>query len=157
MLGPWQDAAETVLDLRRREQIVTIGQSLVTSAWQALDIAEVATHALTEVDEVLASCRISDAAVAISAGDSGDAALAHLDSDAEGWPSTGFAALDAITRKPDTNPYANDRAGEVVDLSTHTEPPPFDRCQPLRTPHWCGTGPARAATPAAHGPRKCPP
>ena len=36
------------------------------------------------------------------------------------------AASPAITTKPDTNPYANRKAGEVVDLSALTDPPPFD-------------------------------
>jgi hypothetical protein len=36
------------------------------------------------------------------------------------------AASPAITTKPGTNPYANRKAGEVVDLSALIDPPPFD-------------------------------
>ena len=93
--GPWLDAVEVVIDQSRRRRLAAIGSHLTQGSTLATRASDLATEAVTMIDNVLADMRTGQR-LSYDAGGAGTPALARLDSDARAYPTTGLEDLDKM-------------------------------------------------------------
>lgn len=93
--APWKDSLETVADLSRRRRIGQLGSEMVLRHARAPSAMDLATDAITELDDLLTYYRRSKR-FEYTAEAAGAHAIAMLDDDAVKWPTTGLADLDRM-------------------------------------------------------------
>lgn len=94
-LAPWRDTLETWQDHLRRQKLFSIGSRLQLAATTSLDVFDLAHAGVDELDDVIASQRTGKLRE-YDAGGAARIALAHLDGDTPGYPTTGLIDLDRM-------------------------------------------------------------
>lgn len=93
---PMQDAVEALREHSHRRRLTSIGALIGSWAVAGRPVAEITTDAVAELDDVFAAAKDGKRMVYDAAG-AADAAIAHLDSSDDVYPTMGLADLDRIT------------------------------------------------------------